>query len=106
MTRRPGAHAGQQTQRQAKAHANAHAQTQAQQQTQAEAQLDADSVSLEPPAARGRSSSGRRALPPEHLPGTPRRAHTDRTLAEVSQETTLKLNGPQATKGSTAEADR
>ena len=100
MTRRPGAHAGQQTQRQAQAHANAHAQTQAQQQTHAAAQLDA-AVSLEPPAARGR-----RRLPPEHLPGTSRRAHTDRTLAEVSQETTLKLNGPQATKGSTAEADR
>jgi len=32
--------------------------------------------------------------------------HTDRALAEVSQETILKLNGPQAIKGTTAEADR
>ena len=32
--------------------------------------------------------------------------HTDRALAEISQETILKLNGPQAIKGTTAEADR
>ena len=32
--------------------------------------------------------------------------HTDRALAKVSQETILKLNGPQAIKGSTVEADR
>ena len=31
---------------------------------------------------------------------------TDRALAEVSKETILKLNGPQAIKGTTAEADR
>ena len=49
MTRRPGAHAGQQTQAQAQAQAqaHAHAQTQAQQQTQAAAPPDPDSVSLE-----------------------------------------------------------
>ena len=63
MTRRPGAHAGQQTQRQAQAQVQA--QTQARQQTQAAAPPDPDSVSWERASKRG-------GIPADAYPGRKR----------------------------------